>query len=98
MPANQRCAMGIGRSFQIPKPFEDMTVFENLLVAAYFGAGLSQSDAESLCVNVLDQTGLLGRANDSAGTLSLLGRNVWSWPVPWRPNQNCCCSMRLPVA
>src|SRR5689334_19674983 len=37
--AAQRCRMGLARSFQIPQPFGDMTVFENLVVAAAFGAG-----------------------------------------------------------
>jgi branched-chain amino acid transport system ATP-binding protein len=35
----RRCRMGIGRSFQIPQPFNGMSVFENLVVAAAFGAG-----------------------------------------------------------
>src|SRR3954468_12897251 len=38
MPPPKRCAMGIARSFQIPQPFGGMTVFENLVVAAAFGA------------------------------------------------------------
>jgi branched-chain amino acid transport system ATP-binding protein len=33
-PPRARCVAGIGRSFQIPHPFENLTVFENLLVAA----------------------------------------------------------------
>src|SRR5712691_11690189 len=33
----RRCRLGIGRSFQIPQPFNGMTVFENLVVAAAFG-------------------------------------------------------------
>ena len=32
-----RCRMGIARTYQVPRPFENMTVFENLLVAAYRG-------------------------------------------------------------
>ena len=32
-PPRTRCIAGIGRSFQIPHPFENLTVFENLLVA-----------------------------------------------------------------
>ena len=31
---HQRCKLGIGRSYQIPQPFESLTVFENLLVGA----------------------------------------------------------------
>jgi branched-chain amino acid transport system ATP-binding protein len=33
-PAHQRLALGLGRTFQIPRPFPDMTVLENLLLAA----------------------------------------------------------------
>ena len=33
-PAHRRIGRGIGRTFQIPKPFASMTVLENVLVAA----------------------------------------------------------------
>ena len=33
-PPHARSRMGIGRSYQIPHPFANMTVFENLLVGA----------------------------------------------------------------
>ena len=35
-----RCRLGIGRTYQVPRPFGDMTVFENLLLAAQQGGGL----------------------------------------------------------
>ena len=38
-PAMDRVRMGVGRSFQIPQPFEGLSVFENLLTAAAFGRG-----------------------------------------------------------
>src|SRR5450432_3707660 len=38
-PPHRRCRLGIGRSYQIPRPFAGMTVFENLVSAACFGAG-----------------------------------------------------------
>src|SRR5271154_5150278 len=37
MRPDRRCRLGIGRCFQIPKPFLGLSVFENLLVAAAFG-------------------------------------------------------------
>ena len=38
LDAAQRCRAGIGRTFQIPQPFEGMTAYENALVAATFGS------------------------------------------------------------
>ncbi len=72
--AAARCKMGIARSFQIPQPFGGMTVFENALVGATQGAGLSGHEAEEHALAVLEETGLLPKANARAGTLTLLER------------------------
>ena len=45
----RRCRMGIGRSFQIPQPFNGMTVFENLVVAAAFGGGHAEREVYPRC-------------------------------------------------
>src|SRR5262249_12304488 len=37
--AAKRCRLGIGRAHQVPRPFGDMTVFENVFVGAASGAG-----------------------------------------------------------
>jgi branched-chain amino acid transport system ATP-binding protein len=72
---HKRCRAGIGRSYQIALPFEGMTVFENLLVGAMFGSEHhSERDAYDRCVEILDRTGLLDKANRLAGTLTLLDR------------------------
>ncbi|MCX7173877.1 MAG: ATP-binding cassette domain-containing protein [Proteobacteria bacterium] len=70
----QRCRAGIARTFQVPQPFSKMTVFENLLVPSAFGAGAAEPDGDRYCVQVLEQTGLLRKANQPAGTLTLLER------------------------
>jgi branched-chain amino acid transport system ATP-binding protein len=70
----RRCVMGIARSFQIPQPFGDMTVFENLVVAAAFGAGRRERDAYGPCMDILAQCGLEAAANRRAGSLTLLDR------------------------
>ena len=72
--AAERCRAGIGRSYQIPHPFVGMSVFENVLVGATFGAGLSEQAACAPCVDVLEKTGLLSKANALAGSLTLLDR------------------------
>ncbi|MFZ1149101.1 MAG: ABC transporter ATP-binding protein [Xanthobacteraceae bacterium] len=74
MPPAQRCALGIGRSFQIPQPFSGMSVFENLVVAAAFGGGQRERDAYENCMAILQRCGLAGKANRPAGTLTLLDR------------------------
>jgi branched-chain amino acid transport system ATP-binding protein len=73
-PAHRRCRLGVGRSYQVPHPFAGMTVFENLLVAATFGAGRTESDAYAPCLRILEETGLAPRANQRAGSLTLLDR------------------------
>jgi branched-chain amino acid transport system ATP-binding protein len=73
-PPHERCRRGIGRSYQIPQPFGDMTVFENLLVAATFGASLGEDEANAACAELLDRTGLRRHANALAGRLTLLER------------------------
>jgi branched-chain amino acid transport system ATP-binding protein len=69
-----RCRLGIGRTYQVPRPFEHMTVFENVLVAAQQGAGLRRVEAYDRALDVLDRTELLPLANRRAGLLTLLER------------------------
>jgi branched-chain amino acid transport system ATP-binding protein len=71
---HQRCIAGIGRSYQIPRPFENLTVFENLLVGAVHGGALTERDATAPCAEILDRLHLIGRANTPAGALTLLER------------------------
>ncbi|MDQ6433287.1 ABC transporter ATP-binding protein [Mesorhizobium sp. LHD-90] len=73
-PPMARCLAGIGRTFQIPQPFEKLTVFENLLVAAAFGSRKREADVTDRCAGILVETGLLDRANQPAGSLGLLQR------------------------
>lgn len=72
--AAQRCHLGMGRTHQVPHPFGGMTVFENVLVGATFGAGLSERDGIALALDALRRTGLAGKANRLAGSLPLLDR------------------------
>jgi len=70
----RRCRAGMARSFQIPQPFGGMTVFENLVVAAAFGGGARERDVYERCGELLEQCGLLDKANRPAGALTLLDR------------------------
>jgi len=66
--------MGIARTYQVPRPFENMTVFENLLVAAYGGGQLSRLQGYIAAARILEETRLSQDANRPAGRLGLLQR------------------------
>ena len=70
--AASRCRGGISRSFQVPQPFNGMTVFENVLVGATFGR--TAPDAAGFAMRALEMSGLMRKANQLAGSLPLLDR------------------------
>ncbi|MBD3664176.1 ABC transporter ATP-binding protein [Sulfitobacter aestuariivivens] len=74
VPAMRRCLNGVGRSFQIPQPFEKLTVFENLVVAGAFGRDTSEAEVTQACAEILERTEMIDRANVPAGQLRLLER------------------------
>jgi branched-chain amino acid transport system ATP-binding protein len=71
---DQRCHAGLGRTYQIPKPFEGMTVFENVLVGGTYGRARSEKASYEVCARALHRASLLDRANVLAESLSLLER------------------------
>jgi branched-chain amino acid transport system ATP-binding protein len=73
-PPQRRCRAGLGRTHQVPQPFEKLTVFENLLVGAVYGRRRTEREAAQSCGEILEQLGLLKRANVLAGSLTLLER------------------------
>jgi branched-chain amino acid transport system ATP-binding protein len=74
MPAHRRAALGIGRSYQIPLPFDGMSVLENLLVGALFAGRARIAAPRAHCLEVLQTCGLAAKADMPAGALSLLER------------------------
>lgn len=74
VPRQDRCRQGIGRTYQIPRPFSDMSVFENVLVCASYARGMSERASYRRCVETLELTRLTDKANQRAGTLTLLNR------------------------
>jgi branched-chain amino acid transport system ATP-binding protein len=70
----ERCRLGLGRAFQIPKPFLGMTVLENVIVGAAYGAGLRRKERYAKAVEVLEICGLSDMANRRGDALGLLSR------------------------
>jgi branched-chain amino acid transport system ATP-binding protein len=74
LSAASRTKAGIARSFQIPRPFVDMSVFENVYVGATFGGGFHGQVGYEAAVRALETTGLVHLSEKPAGQLRLLDR------------------------
>ena len=72
--SHRRCRLGVGRTAQVPRPFEGLSAFENVLVGASFGGHLRRTEAIDASVRALERAGMLDRANVRAGELTLLQR------------------------
>ena len=71
---HHRCRAGIGRTSEVLRPFERLTVFENVLVGASYGAGGQRQDAIEGCTRALRTARMLPLANARAAELTLLER------------------------
>jgi branched-chain amino acid transport system ATP-binding protein len=65
--------LGIGRTFQVPATFEDMTVLDNVMVGAYLRHP-HRNDARARAREVVDLTGLRSLADQQARSLGTPGR------------------------
>jgi branched-chain amino acid transport system ATP-binding protein len=72
-PPYHLATLGIGRTFQVVKPFAGLTVLENVIIAS-FSKYPKRRHAEAQAWKVLEKTGLADRANDQASSLTLAGR------------------------
>ena len=74
LPPPLRARKGLGRTFQVPRPLGDLTVFENALVGAVRAAGLRGRPAYEAAFEALENAGMARQANTKAGSLRLLDR------------------------
>ena len=72
---HQRAQRGIGIKLQVPSIYRELSVQENVWLAA-FAKRSSTRQAEEAVDRILTRIGLVGRANDSAGDLSH-GEQQW---------------------
>src|SRR5690606_30833031 len=68
------CALGVARTFQIVRPFRDMTVFENAYTAALFSRKAAPEQAREQALRALESTGLEHLQETLAGDLTLSGQ------------------------
>lgn len=70
MPPYLRTRQGMGRTFQTERPYQELTVLENVLVAAFLRHS-SRQDAEKVALSALEKVGLLDRAHQLSSDLNL---------------------------
>jgi branched-chain amino acid transport system ATP-binding protein len=74
-PPEARTRLGVGRTYQIPRPFGRMTVRENLALAARNSGGArAVHEVRQACDAILKRTGLSDVADTEAAALPLLRR------------------------
>ena len=73
LPPYRRTRLGMGRTFQTDRPFEELTVLENVLIPAFL-THPSRRAAERLAREVLEEVELADRAEQPAMDLNLARR------------------------
>ncbi len=77
LPGHRICRAGIGRTFQAVRPFLDMSVRDNVLVGAHFGAGADDPREERQAADeILAFLGLRPKAATHPRALTLVDRKM----------------------
>lgn len=73
---HERCWMGIARTFQLVRPFPELTVLENVSIGRVYGRDSIRNkfQAELEADEILEKVGLAGRASEKAHSLTLVNR------------------------
>lgn len=73
---HRRCWLGISRTFQLARPFPQLTVLDNVTIGRVYGYDSTKNrvQAESDALQILEQVGLAARAADKAENLTLVDR------------------------
>jgi branched-chain amino acid transport system permease protein len=72
LPAHSVARLGIARTYQIPRPFNRLSVLDNVALAARFGPqGRGRSEAYAEAAHWLAYTGIARHAGDLPGELNL---------------------------
>jgi branched-chain amino acid transport system ATP-binding protein len=69
----QICRLGVARTFQVVRPFEEMTVHDNVMTGALFASGqwISNQDASKRAEEALDMVGLLHKRQALGSDLTI---------------------------
>jgi branched-chain amino acid transport system ATP-binding protein len=70
LPPHEVARLGIARTFQIVRPFRELTVLDNVIVGAYAKAR-DHADARNVALRVLERVGLASKRDFLAAYLTL---------------------------
>jgi len=75
LPAHEICVMGVGRTFQIPRPIRRLTILENAALAGFYGqaGAVTRAQAWRNAEEALDLVGLPKNESASVDTLGAAG-------------------------
>jgi branched-chain amino acid transport system ATP-binding protein len=78
LPPYRRCHKGLGRTFQIPRVFDSLSVGENVMIGGSFGRGAHPrgDDLARQVDDVLELSGLATQRDTPAGLVDLLTRKL----------------------
>lgn len=76
MAQHERCWLGIARTFQLARPFPQLTVLDNVTIGRVYGhqSTKNRAQAESDALQILEKVGLAERAIEPAHNLTLVDR------------------------
>ena len=95
VPPHRIAHLGVARTYQIPRPFDSMTVRDNVAMAIMFGrAPRPLHAARRRAQEHLDLVGLTHLAEARPAEVNLHERSCSRWPAPWRRGRACCCWTR----
>mgnify|MGYP001145944412 CR=1 FL=1 len=64
LPAHIRCRLGIGRTFQLIRPLENLNLLQNIMVGSLFGQGAGLREARKKAEEICEFLGLLQSERD----------------------------------
>ncbi|MBZ0290652.1 MAG: ABC transporter ATP-binding protein [Anaerolineae bacterium] len=75
LPAYAASARGIARTFQTVRPFLNLTVLQNVVVACRYGqSGMREAAATQRAMDILEQVNLAQKAGQKASELNVMSR------------------------
>jgi len=75
MPIHERCKLGIGRTFQVVRPFNELNLVDNVKMGCMFGRqDVEDRNTQEKALELLDFVGLTAKKHQKAEQLNLIDK------------------------